>query len=370
MGGPTLQAQPAPPFSISSRAAVLMDAQTGQIIFAQNADERLEPASLSKIMTAYLAFEALGKGLIQLEDKVLISEAAWATGGSKMFVLVGDTVRFDDLLKGMTVSSGNDATVAIAERLGGTVEGFADMMNAKAAELGMTNSHFVNPHGLPAADHYASARDIAVLSRRHLSDHPNAIAYHSLKEYTYAITSAQLNRNRLLWTYPGADGLKTGNTTNAGYCLVATAKREQDRFIAVVMGATSAAVREQEATRMLDYAFANFTTVGLADDSQAITELRIWKGNRNLVTVGTNDPAAVTVRKGDESNITTAYIFDKRIQAPVSRGQKVGELVVYVRGEEFHRIPLLAMEDVPTGGIIRRVFDGVRFFFARAFRRI
>ncbi len=358
------------PFSISSRSALLMDAASGQILFEKEGNTRYEPASLTKIMTAYLSFQALKDGTITMDDLVLISEKAWMTGGSKMFVLVGDNVRFEELVKGMTVSSGNDACVAIAERLGGSEAGFVTMMNDTAARLGMTNTQFRNAHGLPAEGHYTSARDIAVLSRQHILENPEALAYHSMREFQYGVDDPQANRNRLLWTYPGADGLKTGNTTAAGFCLVGTAEKEGDRFIAVIMGADSDPVRTAEAGAMLDYAFAHYTTVPVAEAGDMLQELRIWQGAQNLLPVGAQDLLALTVEKGQEDLVTVVYELDRTLRAPVSAGQVVGDIVFLVDGEEVRREPAVALQDMAEGGFFRRLADGVRFFFARMFRRV
>jgi serine-type D-Ala-D-Ala carboxypeptidase (penicillin-binding protein 5/6) len=357
-------------FTITSRSALLMDAVSGQILFEKDGDARYEPASLTKIMTAYLAFQAIKDGVIDLDDPVLISERAWMTGGSKMFVMVGDNVRFEDLLKGMTVSSGNDACVAIAERLGGTEAGFVAMMNDTAERLGMTNTQFRNPHGLPAEGHYTSARDIAVLSRRHILDNPEALVYHSMREFQYGIDYAQPNRNRLLWTYPGADGLKTGSTTAAGFCLVGTAEKEGDRFIAVIMGGASDPVRTSEAGAMLDYAFAHYTTVPIAAAGDTLQELRVWQGEQNLLSVGATDLLALTVAKGSEDAVTVDYELDRTLRAPLSAGQVVGDIILRVDGEEVRREPAVALTDMAAGGFFRRTADSIRFFFARMFRRV
>ncbi len=366
---PSVLAEDVPPV-ITSRTALLMDAVSGQVLYEKDADTQYEPASLTKIMTAYLTFEAIEDGIVSMDDRVQISEKAWMTGGSKMFVMVGDLVRFEDLVKGMTVSSGNDACVAIAEKLGGSEAGFVQMMNDTAARLGMTQTNFENPHGLPAAGHLTTARDIAVLSRRHILEHPEALQYHSMKEFQYGIEYAQPNRNRLLWTYPGADGLKTGNTTAAGFCLVGTAQKEGSRFIAVIMGGSSDDVRTQEAGALLDYAFAHYETAQLADAGQTLTELRIWRGNQSMVPVGTVEPLALTVEKGKKDAVTIEYQLDTQVQAPVVFGQEVGDIVLFVDGVEKDRLPALALADIPEGGFFRRMAESLRYFFARMFRRI
>lgn len=356
--------------ALESPAALLMDVRSGDVLFAKNENKPLEPASLTKIMTAYLAFQEVKSGTISMEDRVLISEKAWRTGGSKMFVLVGDNVLFEDLIKGMTVASGNDACVAIAERLGGSEEGFVQMMNQTAAQMGLTNTLFQNPHGLPAEEHFASAMDVAVLSRRHILDNPEALKYHSQREFTYAIETPQYNRNSLLWEYDGADGLKTGSTTAAGFCLVATAQRDGDRFLAVVMGAPNSGVRTQEITKMLDYAFANYTTAPIADKEESLGELRIWKGDKNVVQVGPKDVLALTVPAGYEEKVDFELVLDGAIEAPLAEGEVVGEVVLTVYDTEMRRDPVVALESVEQGGGFKRFFDGVRFFFARLFRRV
>jgi len=363
-------AAPEPPVAVSAKAAVLMDAYSGQILYEKNAQERLDPASLTKIMTVYLAFDALQNGTAKLTDEVEISEAAWRLGGSSMFLDIGDKVTLEQLLKGITVASGNDATVAVAEKLSGTVEAFVAAMNEQAAALGLPDTHFVNPHGLTAPEHYMSAADTAKLARTHLLKHPEAIAFHSQKEFQYNIENVQQNRNRLLWTYPGCDGLKTGQTEKAGYCLVATAKREEMRLIAVIMGADSIATREAEATNLLNYGFSNYTSVFLQDKSQPLQSLRIWRGAKTILPVGVAESVYQTVDKADQGNVTTEMILDKKVFAPVAAGQKVGELIIKVNGQAVRQVDIVALEAVERGGFFRRCADAIAYFFARLFRRV
>jgi serine-type D-Ala-D-Ala carboxypeptidase (penicillin-binding protein 5/6) len=366
---PPVNPGPVLPFEVTSRAAVLMDAASGQIVYGKNAAERLDPASLTKIMTVYLAFEALQSGKVTLADQVTVSEEAWRIGGSTMYIEVGRQVSFDDLLKGITVASGNDATLSVAETIAGTVGSFVATMNQRAVDLGLNNTQFRNTHGLTEEGHYMSAGDVATLSRRHIIQHPEALAYHSQREFQYN-NILQANRNGLLGKYPGCDGLKTGQTSQAGYCLVATAQREGMRLIAVIMGAEDAANREKEATSLLDYGFQNYATVFLADRATSLQELRIWKGSQTTVPVGTAESIYQTVPKGKEALVTTELQLDKTVAAPVEQGQKLGEMVVFVEGQEMRRVDLVAQAAVPRGGIFRRFADSVSYFFARVFRRI
>lgn len=366
----TAAAAPAPPVTVSAKAAVLIDACSGQILVAKNAQERFDPASLTKIMTVYLAFDAIQKGTADLADETVISEAAWRLGGSSMFLDIGDKVTLEQLLKGITVASGNDATVAMAEKLSGTVEAFVAAMNQQASDLGLTDTHFVNPHGLTAPDHYMSAADAAKLARAHILKHPEALAFHSQKEFQYNIENVQQNRNHLLWTYPGCDGLKTGQTEKAGYCLVATAKHGDMRLIAVIMGADSIKAREKEAINLLDYGFQNYGTVFLQDKEQPLQALRIWGGARTTLPVGVAESVYQTVSKADREKVTTEVIPDKKICAPVAAGQKVGELVISINGREDRRVGVVALEAVERGGLFRRFADTIGYFFARLFRRV
>lgn len=322
---PLAQAAPPLPVAITAKAAVLMDAHSGQILYAKNAEAKLDPASLTKIMTVYLAFDAIQNGEAALTDEVVISEAAWRLGGSSMFLDIGDKVALEQILKGITVASGNDATVALAEKLSGTEESFVAAMNRQAADLELKNTHFANPHGLTAPEHYMSAADTAKLAREHILRHPEALTYHSQKEFQYNIENIQQNRNRLLWTYEGCDGLKTGQTEKAGYCLVATAKREDMRLIAVIMGAESITAREAEATNLLNYGFHNYATVFLRDKEQPLQSLRIWKGAKTTVPVGVRESVYQTVDKADKESVTSEVVLDRKVFAPIAAGQKMGE---------------------------------------------
>lgn len=342
------------PFDVHARSAVLLNAYSGVFLYEKNTDERLIPASLVKILTLYLAFDALKAGQAKLEDQVTISKNAWKMGGSQMFIEVGQQVKFDDLLKGITVVSGNDACVAVAEAVSGSVPVFVQNMNDKAKTLGLTNSQFLDPHGLPAEGQYTSARDIAILSYHYIKDHPEALKYHSLKEFTYGNITQQ-NRNGLLFQDNTADGLKTGWTKEAGFHLVATAQRDNDRFIAVVMGAKKVKEREEDAQVLLTYGFKNFSTTKFCGKGEKVGEIKVWKGKKGIVSVEPSEDGFITLRKGKEKALSITKQIPESIFAPVAKAQRLGTLTITLDGNKVREIALVASEEVPKGGILKRM---------------
>jgi D-alanyl-D-alanine carboxypeptidase (penicillin-binding protein 5/6) len=343
------------PFKIGARAAVLLDASSGQVIFAQNPQEKLAPASLAKILTLYLVYDALETGLVRPDDKVLISKKAWATKGSKMFVEVDKRVELKKLMEGIASISGNDACVAVAEYLAGFEEAFVTRMNEKAQSLGMDHSQFKTVNGLSAKDQYATASDMGTLSYHYLKDHPEALKIHSIKEFTFAGIT-QHNRNGLLWLGEGVDGLKTGwINDNVGFHLIATAKRDDQRFIAVVMGAKSQRTRENEALKLLNYGFRNFSTLTMLKANEFIETVDVWKGNEGQVSLVAAEPVMVTVPIGEKQNLSLDKKFPKRVFAPIHKGEKIGELTVSLKGELFKKVDLVAQDEVPSGGLIKRL---------------
>ena len=344
------------PFAVAVKSAVLIDANSGEFLYGQNPDERINPASFVKLMTLFLVFDAVDQGQVLLQDKVWISEKAWRTGGSKMFVRQGDRIPLEELIKGIAVVSGNDACVAVAEFLQGNEQAFVAKMNQKAQELKLENTQFQTVNGWPARDQYTSARDMAIIARAYLQAHPQAIKYHQLKEFTHE-NIRQKNRNGLLWRDPTVDGLKTGHTENAGYHLLATAKRDDQRFIAVVMGAKSEAIREREALRLLNYGFRNFASVSLFKQGDVLVKLPVWKGTVGEVELAASEPGIVTLPIDLQADISWQARTPERLFAPITSGQSIGEAVIATKEKVFKTVPLVAVQNVPLGGFFREAFD-------------
>lgn len=356
---------PKPP-QIAATGYILMDADSGEVIVEKNADEKLPPASLTKLMTSYVLSYELEEGNVSNDDMVTISKNAWAqnpifAGSSLMWIEVGKKVKLHDLHLGIVISSGNDASVAVAEHLAGSERAFADVMNQHAQILGMTNSHFVNSHGLPDPEHYMTARDLAILSRAILK-YPEEYALYSEKEFTYN-NIRQTNRNRLLWKDPSVDGLKTGHTERAGFCLVTSAKRNDMRLISVVMGTDSQSARERETQKLLSYGFRYFETHALYKKGEQLTESKVWAGAADAFPLGVERKISLTIPRGQQDNLKAVMNIDEVIRAPVTRGKEYGELVVSLDGEELLREPLVALESVEPGGFVKRLWDSIVLFF-------
>ncbi|MEJ5301168.1 MAG: D-alanyl-D-alanine carboxypeptidase family protein [Thermodesulforhabdaceae bacterium] len=348
---------------IESKAAVLAEPETGSILYEYNADMKIAPASLTKILTLYLVFEALEKGTIHLDDEVYISHRAWKTGGSQMFIEVGNKVSLEELIKGIAVVSGNDACVAVAEHIAGTVESFVALMNQKAQELGMIQSHFANPHGLPDPQEYSTARDLARLAIAYTNRFPQALAYHSMKEFTYN-NIVQYNRNHLLNKDPSVDGLKTGFVAAGGYHLIATAKRDGMRLIAVVLGATKPSIRERDAMQLLNYGFRSYAMVKPVNSSEAVGTIKVWKGRKDAVSVYPLESKTMLMSKGEEKKIRTVVEMSPELIAPVRSGQIVGQLSIYKGDELLEAVPLVAGEDIGRAGFFKRTWHSIQKFFA------
>jgi D-alanyl-D-alanine carboxypeptidase (penicillin-binding protein 5/6) len=344
-----------PLFKVDAHAAVLLDALSGQVIFEQNPQKKIAPASLVKILTLYLAYDALEMGLVKPDDKVLISKKAWATQGSKMFIEVGKRVELKKLLEGIASISGNDACVAVGEYLSGLEEAFVAKMNEKARSLGMINSLFKNVSGLPAKDQETTASDIGILSYHYLKDHPEALQIHSIKKFSFGGIT-QHNRNGLLWLDEGVDGLKTGwINDNAGFHLVATAKRDNQRFIAVVMGAKNQRTRENEAFKLLNYGFKNFSTVEMFKSDEPIATVEVWKGKSDQVALTAAGLTVLTIPIGEEKNLSLTKKIPERIFAPVNKSEKIGEMEITLNGELLKIVDLVAQDEVVSGNLITRV---------------
>lgn len=356
---------PAPP-QLAAKSWILMDADSGRVLAEHNADERLPPASLTKLMTAYLVERELDRGNIQPSDTVPISEGAWRTGGSKMFIEVDTLVSVEDLLQGIIVVSGNDASVAMAEHLAGGERPFADMMNQHATRLGMHNTNFVNATGLPDADHYSTARDLALLSQHIINDYPSHYATYAQKEYTYGGIK-QPNRNRLLWRDASVDGLKTGWTEEAGYCLVASAVRDEMRLISVVMGTSSEEARAQETQKLLSYGFRYYETLRLYDEGAVLTSPRVWGGEKNELRVGVDENVHMTVPRSRNEELGARLDLRADLTAPIAAGEEVGTLQVRLGEEVVGEQSLVALESIPEGGLFKRLLDQVQRFFSNLF---
>jgi len=352
---------PSPP-QVAGTAHVLVDMDSGRVLAESNADARLEPASLTKIMTAHLVFHALKEGKVKLEDEVLVSEKAWRTGGSRTFIDVNTRVKLEDLLKGLIVQSGNDAAVALAEHVAGSEETFAKMMNEEARRLGMTGSHYVNATGLPDPEHFATARDLVRLTEATIREYPEYYAWYAIKEFVHNDIK-QHNRNLLLWRDESVDGVKTGHTKAAGYCLVASAKREGMRLISVIMGTKSEQERAKETLSLLNYGFRFYEARRLHGAGEPLAQLRAWKGAVRDVPVGVASDLGITVPRGQTEGISTRLEVQSQIVAPVARGQVVGKVVVDQNGQTVREAPLVALQDVPLGGWFRRLLDTILLWF-------
>ncbi len=363
---------PSPP-SIQASAWILMDARTGHVIAEHNADEPLPPASLVKIMTDFILAEELAAGRVSLDDMVPISEKAWRTGGSKMFVHVGDEVRVEDLARGIIIQSGNDASVAIAEFLAGSEDAFADMMNQQARQLGMTNTFYTNSTGLPDPDMVTSARDQALLAQRLIKDHPEHYAIYAEREFTYGTDFqtgrpiTQRNRNSLLWMDQTVDGVKTGHTNAAGYCLVASAERENMRLVSVIMGSDSSRARARDSQALLRYGFRFFDSRTLYAGLQELERSRVWQGQDEEVAVGLPEDLALTLPRGRFDDLSAEVSLQSWLRAPIAAGDELGELVLKAGDEELYRGPVVALQDVERAGLLRRSWHAVQLFFLRLF---
>jgi D-alanyl-D-alanine carboxypeptidase (penicillin-binding protein 5/6) len=356
-------AYPAPPApAIAGKAYLLVDFHSGQALVAHNPQQRVEPASLTKLMTAYLAFTALKQKRIRPDQAVPVSEFAWRAVGSRMFIEPRKAVTVDELVRGMIIQSGNDACIALAEAIAGTEEAFAEMMNREAQRLGLRNTHFVNATGLPHPQHYSTAQDLATLAAAVIRDFPEYFPLYSQKEYRYN-NITQANRNRLLWTDPTVDGLKTGYTENAGYCLITTARRGERRLVSVVLGAASEAARAAESQKLLNHGFQSYEGVRLYSGSQPVATLEVYKGSANSVKAGFQADLHLTVPRGGAEKLKAVVDSVQPLLAPISVGQNVGTLRLTLDGKPFRDIPVVALESVPVAGILGRGWDALRLLF-------
>jgi len=354
---------PQPP-AVNGRAYILIDYASGRVLAADHADDREEPASLTKLMTSYLVFQALKDGRLKLNEPVTISEHAWRSEGSRSFLQVGTQIPAEVLLKGMIVQSGNDASIALAERVGGTEAGFAQMMNDFARRLGMTATHFVNSDGLPDPNHYTTARDMATLARALVRDFPQYYPWYSIREYTWNNIKQQ-NRNGLLMSDPTVDGMKTGHTDSAGFCLVASAVRNNGmRLISVVMGSNSMKAREAASSALLAYGYTYYETVKVRDHGIALAEPRVYLSATPTVPLGLPQDLWVTVGHGDAPGLKVMTTIPSPLRAPIAAGAHVGDLTLTgANGEAIAKVPLVALKAAPTGGLWRRMIDSISLWF-------
>ena len=351
----------APPPSIAAKAYLLVDVVSGQVLAAQGADEPREPASLTKLMTAYLTFRALKEQRVTPSQMVAVSDKAWRTEGSRMFIEPKKAVTVDELLHGVIVQSGNDASIALAEQVGGSEASFVENMNREAARLGMKSTHFVNPTGLPAPQQVSTASDLSLLATAIIRDFPEFYPLYSIKEYRYN-NITQPNRNRLLWSDPYVDGMKTGNTDAAGFCLIASAKRGERRLLVVVLGATSETARAIEAQKLLNYGFQFYDSVQLYQAGQPVTSLRVWKGASDTVPAGFVVDRIISLPKGQAQNLKLAMEATEPLVAPVTKGQSVGVVKMTLEGKPVGSYPLLALDDVSPANFVGRVWDTLRLW--------
>ena len=353
-------AQTPPP--VIGKAYIVADVSSGQILASEKADDRFEPASLTKIMTAYLVFQALRDKKLTLDRVIPVSEKAWRASGSRMFIDPKNPVTVDQLVRGMIVQSGNDACIALAEAIGGSEDVFAQMMNREAQRLGMKNSNFMNSNGLPDAQHYSSARDMYLLASALIRDFPAEYStYYSIKEYRFN-NITQMNRNRLLWLDPTVDGMKTGFTEAAGYCLVASSKRGPRRLMSVLLGSTSESTRAQESQKLLNWGFQFFDAVKLYDKGQSVKAIEVWKGTAAAVKAGFPDDMYITVPKGQAEKVKADLLAQQPLVAPVSQGQKIGIMRVTLDGKAIGEFPVVALESVAVAGIFGRAWDTLRLW--------
>ena len=351
-----------PPPAIAARSFLLLDYHSRQTLAAQNASERVEPASLTKLMTAYLTFAALKQKRIEPAQTVPVSERAWKAEGSRMFIEPRKAVTVEELMRGMIVQSGNDACLALAELVGGSEEAFAKMMNEQAQRLGMKNTNFMNSTGLPNPQHYSTAQDLALLAIAIIRDFPEYHPLYAMKEYRYNNVT-QANRNRLLWTDPTVDGMKTGYTENAGYCLIASARRGERRLLSVVLGAASETARAAESQKLLNYGFQNYDSVKLYEKSQAVTSLPVWKGVINSVKAGFLNDLYVSLPKGQADKVKATLESRQPLLAPVAAGQPIGVMKLTLDGKPYAELPVVALENVALSGVFGRGWDSIRLLF-------
>jgi len=356
---------PAAP-TLGAKSYILLDFNSGHVLVESNPDMRVEPASITKVMTSYVVFTELAAGNIKLDDLVNVSEAAWRTGGSRMFIEPLMEVTVEQLLKGMVIQSGNDASVALAEHLAGTEDAFAGLMNHYAVQLGMINTHYMNATGLPHEEHYTTARDVALLSVALIADFPGFYQWYSEKEYSFN-NIRQHNRNNLLWRDPAVDGLKTGHTQAAGYCLAASAKRDGMRLVSVVLGSNSESSRVSESQSLLNYGFRFFETVQLYKAGQELAQGKVWKGEGEQARLGIRDELFVTIPRGRYDDLDAQVEMLPELIAPITEGEEVGQISIRLEDADIASRALIALESINEAGFFGRAWDGMGMWFESLF---
>ncbi|MDH4150885.1 MAG: D-alanyl-D-alanine carboxypeptidase [Betaproteobacteria bacterium] len=351
-----------PPPTVEAKAWLLLDVNSGQVLASHQANDRFEPASLTKLMTAYLAFGALKQKSLKPDQVVPVSTRAWKAEGSRMFIEPNKAVTVDELLRGMIIQSGNDASIALAEAIGGNEEVFAQMMNREAKRLGLANTNFTNATGLTGPQLYSTAQDLAQLAVALIRDYPEHYALYSQKEYRYN-NITQANRNRLLWLDPTVDGVKTGYTENAGYCLVTSARRGERRLVSVVLGTASESARATESQKLLNWGFQFYDSVRMYARNQPVTELRVWKGASDTLKAGFTSDFYVALPKGQSGKVKATVESLQPLLAPVIPGQRVATLKLEFDGKPYRELPVVALEGVPIAGIFGRAWDTLRLLF-------
>lgn len=354
------QAMPTPP-QLAAKSYILMDAASGEVLIEHNSDERLPPASLTKLMTAFIATLELKKGRIKDSDLVHVSERAWRTGGSRMFIQVHSQVSVNDLLHGVIIQSGNDASVALAEHIAGSEDAFADLMNKTAQRLGMTNSHFMNATGLPNPEHYSSAHDMAKLARAIIYEDPQHYAIYAQKEFFWN-NIKQPNRNLLLWRDNTVDGLKTGHTDEAGYCLVASAQREGMRLITTVFGTNSEQTRAAETQKLLTYGFRFFESRTFYRQGVELAQAKVWKGVTDHIRAGLNQDLSFVLPRGQIDKLQASMTLNPQLTAPIQQGEVIGKAEVRLGDQVVRAVDLVALDTVEEGGFFSRMWDSIRLF--------
>ena len=357
---------PSPP-ELGAESYILMDVQSGRILVQKNADERVAPASLTKMMTAYIADREMEAGRLSMDEETTVSVNAWQTGGSRMFLKEGSKVTVRELMHGIIVQSGNDASMALAEHIAGGEGSFAQMMNQQASQLGMENTHFTNATGLPNPDMHTTARDMALLSIAKIRDFPETYDLYSKRHYTYN-GIRQPNRNQLLWRDKSVDGLKTGHTDEAGYCLAASARRDGMRLVSVVLGASSAEARARESQQLLNYGFRYYETFRLYEGGEKVTDARVWKGAGDQVDLGIQEDLYLTVPNGAREELEPRVSVESVLEAPLERGDVFGDLTVTHDGSTLAERDLVALHSVEEGGFFRRIWDAIKLFFLGLFQ--
>ena len=348
--------------SIAAKSYIMVDYDSGKILASENADEQVEPASITKLMTAYVIFDELSQGNISLSDEVTISKKAWQTQGSRMFIRVNSKVSVELLLQGMIIQSGNDASVALAEYVAGSEGAFAALMNQHALSLGMKNTHFVNSTGLPDEQHLTTAKDLAKLAAALIRRFPEYYKWYSVKSFKYNKIN-QFNRNKLLWRDKTVDGMKTGYTKNAGYCLVASSKRDNMRLITIVLGTKSASARAQESQKLLNFGFRFYETHELYKAGVSVKQIDIYKGQQDKLDIGLINPLYITIPRGDYKNLKPIVNVQDRILAPMAKGQELGNISIQLGETLIKKVPLVSLNDVPEGSFFKRLKDSILLLF-------